>query len=135
MGRSLSIDELRELGIVNAYIIMPRYGKNLSNFLIKNELDLSVASIIDLGRRVLQQLKAVHKAGYVYNDLKPDNIMLNYSANPKEEHSEVSCFEGVNLHLVDFGFCTVYKDRKNGELYPREIIKKFRGNLRYASAD
>jgi len=41
----------------------------------------------------------------------------------------------VNLHLIDFGFCSTYKDRVTGKLHKREYLKKFRGNLRYASAD
>jgi serine/threonine protein kinase len=38
-------------------------------------------------------LREVHSAGYTYNDLKPDNIMLNNSSNGQ-----------VNVTLIDFGY-------------------------------
>ncbi len=76
LGRPPTLDDLKEIGKVNPYIVMPRYGKNLSDFFLENELNFSLATILDIGQRVLQQLQAVHRAGYIYNDLKPDNIML-----------------------------------------------------------
>ncbi len=75
-GDELSIEDLKLIGKVNPYIIMPRYGSNLADFFVDQGYYLSPASVLDLGCRVVEQLRAVHRAGYVYNDLKPDNIML-----------------------------------------------------------
>jgi len=72
----LTIEDLKQMGKVNPYIIMPRYGSNLADFFVDQGYELSPASVLDLGCRVVEQLRAVHRAGYVYNDLKPDNIML-----------------------------------------------------------
>jgi serine/threonine protein kinase len=33
--------------------------------------------IFDLGCQLLDSFEALHEAGYVYNDLKPENIMVN----------------------------------------------------------
>jgi serine/threonine protein kinase len=38
--------------------------------------DLSIKSIIHLGMEVMKILQKVHSSGYVYGDLKLDNILI-----------------------------------------------------------
>ncbi len=133
-----TVEELRKHGKVNSYIVMPRYGVNVADLYIQRHCFFSVSSVLDLGCRVIEQLRGVHKAGYTYNDLKPDNIMVEFSEDSLL--SDLSpqggnIFEGVNLHLIDFGFVADYKDRTSGKLLPRKVLPKFTGNLRYASPD
>ena len=61
-----------------AWFIMPRYGYNLEYIFNKMEHRLLKSSIYDIGLAILFNLEAVHKAGYVYNDLKLDNLMVGY---------------------------------------------------------
>ena len=60
--------------------------------------------------------------GYVFNDLKPDNILLDFRSKSLNE-----------LFLVDFGFATKYQD-KIGHLKP-QVLDVFRGNIMTASVD
>jgi serine/threonine protein kinase len=41
-------------------------------------------------------LETVHKAGYLYNDLKCENVVVNRTRNQ------------IKAHLVDFGFSEPY---------------------------
>lgn len=45
---------------------------------------------------MLYALELVHRAGYLYSDLKPDNIVIE----PTKDR--------VKVHLIDFGFCSKY---------------------------
>lgn len=57
---------------------MPRYGKNLERILEKQNYRLSNASIFHVGLEILNIMELVHQSGFVYNDLKPDNILIGY---------------------------------------------------------
>jgi serine/threonine protein kinase len=72
---------------------------------------------------VLASLRKVHDAGYIYNDLKPDNILLDFKS---------SNLDSVNL--VDFGFATKYLDRR-GEHLHEGMLQSFRGNMLTSSTN
>lgn len=40
----------------------------------------------------------VHKAGFVYRDVKPENFVMGLGANSKE------------VFLIDYGLCKRYRD-------------------------
>ena len=90
-----------------AYVVMPRYGFNLEYWLDKRRQKVSTSTILDIGLRLIRFFQKVHYAGYVYNDLKPDNIMLAYGEKPPKQ-ADWSVLEGIPLHLVDFGFSSRY---------------------------
>ena len=84
----LSTPEVVDYGLINikhqdedallAYAIMPRYGMNLEHAFRLCELQFSKAAILNIGIAVIALLKRVHRAGYVYNDLKLDNLMFGF---------------------------------------------------------
>ena len=69
-----------------------------------------------MGIQVLYNLKLIHKAGYVYNDLMIRNIIV----------------DSDSLKLIDFGNSMEFLDFKD-QHYPNITQKKFRGNLIIAS--
>lgn len=70
-----------------------------------------------VGGQLLSLLRRMHRAGFVHNDLKPANILLNVDA--EEIHST------SRLHLIDFGSCTRIVDHEcadvgRGDLFARD---------------
>jgi serine/threonine protein kinase len=63
----------------------------------------------------------VHSAGYVYNDLKLDNLMIGFqeSLNPDKELTSTS------LHMVDFGFSSRYIDSQTHEHIEQGEVETF----------
>ena len=97
-----------------AWVIMPRYGMNLETYLKSVKRKISKSSIYDIGRALLKTLEATHKAGYVNNDLKLENILVGYNQIISKQINNESVFEGLSIHLIDFGYATKFRDSKTG---------------------
>lgn len=76
-----------------AYLIMPKYEMTLGSYLERQQVTCD--DILEFGRQILTHLYVIHSAGYVHNDLKPDNFMIN----------------GSNLQIIDFGFASRYRSK------------------------
>ena len=74
---------------------MPRYGDNIENVFASHNKQMSLSSIVCLGIQLLNILEYVHKAGYVYNDLKPDNLMIDYNCRVADYQNKVNIFENI----------------------------------------
>ena len=60
---------------------------------------------------MLNIFEEVHNAGFVYNDIKLDNLMFDYKIDFKQlTHSKDDFFETNSITLVDFGYTTSYMD-------------------------
>ena len=71
---------------------------------------------------MIKNLQVIHTAGYTYNDLKLDNILVG---NSKGSHLDM-------LRLVDFGFAARFL-KKDGTHMPVQETEYFRGNMIFAS--
>ncbi len=78
-------------------------------------------------------LESVHAAGYIYNDLKLDNIMVGFKNKLPKEHNEENALADASLHLVDFGFATRYIDKLTGLHIQKDEVETFRGNMIFGS--
>lgn len=58
--------------------------------------------------RLLEIFERVHDAGFTYNDLKLDNILIGDASQ--------SAFSMHEIRLVDFGFAQKYMDRDGQHL-------------------
>ena len=76
-------------------------------------------------------LEGIHAAGFTYNDLKLDNVLVGFQNKIKPD--KVNCFEECSLHLVDFGFAARYIDKKTRVHIDEHEIETFRGNMIFAS--
>lgn len=60
-------------------------------------------------------LECVHKTGYVFNDLKLDNLMVETYDQLPDKHNITDLsdvFEKCKINLVDFGFVSSFVDKK-----------------------
>lgn len=82
-------------------------------------------------------LQRIHKAGYVYNDLKLDNLLMNYRAADFNylRTTDNNIFEEHSVNIIDFGFATRYLDKKTKVHFDKEEIDVFRGNMVFASVN
>lgn len=116
---------------MRAYIIMPRYGKTLENYFYKVDLKLSNISVYNIGIQILNNLEIIHKAGYVYNDLKLDNIMLDFQAPLPKTYTDSNCFKNIKMRLIDYGFVTKYVSK--GKHISKHDVDLFQGNIMFGS--
>jgi serine/threonine protein kinase len=94
---------------------------------------LSHESVFQIGLQLLDILEMIHNAGYIYNDLKLDNILLGYEQKLPADCTQGNCVSKISINLVDFGFSTRYIDEKTGKHMGSETEDYFRGNLLFAS--
>lgn len=94
-----------------SYVIMPRYGQNLENYFESQNFVISESSVYELGKGILSLLEQVHAAGYVFNDLKLDNILVGFGNHLPSHYTSENIFASSSFHLIDFGFATRYVKR------------------------
>ena len=74
-------------------------------------------------------LQSVHAAGYIYNDLKLDNLMTGY----QDAFAPEKDLQDSSIHLVDFGFATRYIDKETKQHISENEVDTFRGNMIFGS--
>jgi serine/threonine protein kinase len=95
----------------NEYVIITNYLENsitLSTFLAKyKELDkkMNLDDIVFIMSRLISQLDKLHNYGVVHNDIKPDNIIIQY-INDKI----------TNVLFIDFGVSCIKLCRPSGTI-------------------
>lgn len=89
--------------------------------------------------QLLNVLEQVHSAGFVFNDLKLDNILLDSSSFKYKMgdlvNTKTDIFGALGVRLIDFGFATEFLDRKTGSLKNKERLDLFRGNIIFSTAN
>ena len=117
--------------VLMSYMIMPRFGSNLENYFEKQSCKMTNKSILHFGICMLKLIEGIHSAGFTYNDLKLDNVLVGFQN--KIQSNKPNCFEDCSLHLVDFGFATRFIDKKTRKHIDEQEIGTFRGNMIFAS--
>lgn len=86
-----------------------------------------------LGLEMLDALEKIHKSGYVYNDIKPENILIGKKDVVWNQELRANCFENTTFHLIDMGFATRWRDKKTGKHLKQKDVDFFRGNPTFCS--
>lgn len=91
---------------------------------------------------ILNLFEQIHAAGFVYNDLKLDNLMTDYKCKLPKDSMEQNVFVETTLNVVDFGFATKYLHEEIDEQGNKQVIHKpkrnvnfFRGNMVFSSVN
>ena len=69
----------------------------------------------------------IHEAGFVYNDLKPENLLTEYRDKSTLKQLKISRSEtdDIYLALTDLGFITRYTQDKKGGPHIQPGYKKY----------
>lgn len=95
-----------------AFIAMDLLGENLYRITRQQENErLRVQTVLILVDQLLTRFKDLHEAGYIHNDVKPDNMVMGRGKKSGQ------------IYLVDFGLSETYRDSKgkhveNTQEYP-----------------
>ena len=73
-------------------------GDTLEDLLFDREEPFSEKTTLQIGIKILDIFKRIHDAGYIYNDLKLDNVLIG---DAKELPSYESTLD--KIRLIDFG--------------------------------
>lgn len=102
-----------------SYFVMTKCQLTALEYFNNKELSAirKVELALELTIQMVGIIRLVHKSGRVYNDVKPDNVMVNDLNNGN-----------IEVTLIDLGLAEKYSDRNNGK---RE--KDFKGNILFSS--
>lgn len=119
------------------YFTMPRYGQSLRQIFKYFKKQISTQSIYSLGLTLIDIFELIHNSGLVYNDLKPDNIMVDYHSKLPEPNLENSSkfFKDARIYLIDFGLSSKWRDCSTGHHCHQKSLNVFEGNLYLSSVD
>ena len=95
---------------------------------IKKTTRFSIPCIAQIGIEMIQQLEALHKEGYIHQDIKPDNIL---TTNRKNGLSLAGLSK--EIYLVDFGNSERYVN-DDGVRRPQQKLRQIVGRQDYMSA-
>lgn len=84
-------------GQKHRFIVMPRYGSDISKFFVQNGKRLPEGTVYRLAIQMLDVYQFMHGTGYVHADLKAANILLGLGKGG-----------GAQAYLVDFGLASHY---------------------------
>ena len=69
------------------------------------------------------QLESLHNAGYIHQDIKPENVTLGLGKDT------------ATIHLIDFGMAKSYKKYKSQDHIEEKMSGLMFGTLLYASVN
>ena len=79
-------------------------------------------------------LERIHRAGFIYNDLKLDNLLLDADVDIQSLlMTDKDFFETVNVNIIDYGFVTRYVDDGFKKHVSKKEVDVFRGNILFSS--
>ena len=71
---------------------MPKYTENLDQFITRQK-SLDSETVMKITKQLLEAFEIVHSSGRTFNDIKPQNIMVEHDQDGE-----------LYIVLIDFGF-------------------------------
>ena len=60
----------------NYCVVMDKFGDSLCQVVEHSPTVLSQETVAHLGAELVSAIESIHELGFVYNDLKPDNVLI-----------------------------------------------------------
>lgn len=106
------------------FYLMPLYEMNFKQYLSKLKGVVKIQKILEVAYKLIGIFKYVHTTRRTFNDLKPENIMINTNGDIQAE---------PEVFLIDFGFADKYTEDDKSHIKAGSLTDKFEGNLLFAS--
>lgn len=86
-----------------SYIVQEKLGDTLENYLFEKDEPFSEKTVLQTGIQLIDSFKMIHEAGYTFNDLKLDNVLIGDAPElPKVQDSL------HKIRIIDFGLAKKY---------------------------
>lgn len=69
-----------------SYFVQQKFGKTLEDYLYTRNHPFTEKTTIQLGLQMFDRIKEVHEAGYLYCDLKLNNVLIGDPAETAPVH-------------------------------------------------
>ena len=110
-----------------SYIVQEKLGKTMEHYLFERNEPFSEKTVLQIGIQLIDAFKMIHEAGYTFNDLKLDNVLIGDACElPNHEQS----FH--KIRLIDFGLCKKWHEA-DGSHIAMKTERIFQGNMIFAS--
>ena len=98
------------------YMVIPLLGESLESYKINKSNPISLDSILQIGKQIVDLLESIHSKGLIHRDIKPDNFLFGLNSK---------------LYLIDFGFCKSYL--KDNTHISNKKTSRLIGSVNFAS--
>lgn len=102
-------------------LVMPLLGKSLEADRVQRGGTLPMDVIMDVAQQGFDRLRLLHKCGWAYRDVKPENFVWHVERGKRV------------LYLIDFGLCKRVIYPGTSDHIPKKTGKTLTGTPRYAS--
>lgn len=127
------VDQQDKLNHFQPFFINIGVGAHISKFILRKGHLVACENIYQFGSKMLMLLEAIHSCGYVYNNMKFENVITSDRQNiPKKGPIN---FKEICLNLMDFGLATPYIDFKTGKHLKQKKVDILMGEYLFASID
>lgn len=110
-----------------SYIIQDKLGRTLEDYLFERNEAFTEKTTLQVGIQLLDSIKMIHKAGFLYNDLKLNNIVVGDAAELPDHSRSLH-----KIRVIDFGLAQRYHDADGNHIQMKKH-GTFKGNIIFAS--
>jgi len=101
--------------------VMSRLGACLLDLMLECGKKFSLKTVLMLADQMISALEALHSAGFIHRDIKPDNLLMGQGRKENQ------------LYLIDFGLSESYLS--HGSHVPMQPAAGFKGNCYWTSSN
>lgn len=92
-----------------SYIVQEKLGDTLENYLFQKDEPFSEKTVLQVGIQLLDSIKMIHEAGFTFNDLKLDNVLIGDAPELPKAMDSLH-----KIRIIDFGLAKKFID-ENGK--------------------